>query len=127
MDGRISSVKKPPVANKVIDRVVVLLDGREWQLVVTTNVLCELESMTGVNALFGAESVFTRPTAKTLRALLYICLREQGAEYTLEEVGNLITAKTLPLVTKGLMLAWVASMPKKEDVESEMGEIRAAV
>jgi hypothetical protein len=126
MDGRISPVKKP-VANKVIDKVVVALDGREWQLVVTTNVLCELETMTGVNALFGSDSVFTRPSARTLRAVLYLCLREQGAEYTLEEVGNLITSKTLPLVTKGIMLAWVASMPRKEDVESEMGEIRAAV
>lgn len=126
MDGRISPVKKP-LANKVIDKVVVALDGREWQLVVNHNVLCELESMTGVNALFGADNVFTRPSAKTLRALLFLCLREQGAEYTLEEVGNLINAKTLPLITKGILLAWVASMPKKEDVESEMGELKAAV
>lgn len=127
MDGRINAVKKPPVANKVIEKIIIKLDDREWQLVVPTNVLCELESMTGVNALFGAGSVFTQPSFTTIRALLYLCLREQGAEYTLLETGNLITAKTLTLVTKGLMAAWAASMPRKEDVETEMGELKAAV
>jgi len=115
------------IANKVVDKVIVKLDGRDWQLVVNHNVLCELETLTGVNALFGADNVFTRPSAKTLRALLFLCLREQGAEYTLEEVGALITAKTLPLITKGILLAWVASMPKKEDVESEIKKLKAAV
>ena len=127
MDGRISPVKKPPVANKVIDKVMVRLDGRDWQLVITFNLLCELQTMTEINGLFGAESIFVKQNPIGIRALLYLCLREQGAEYTLEQVGDLINAKTLPLVTQGLLLAWVASMPKKEDAGNEPGEVPAAV
>ena len=121
------ALKPKPIANKLVDKVMVRLDGREWQLVITFNLLCELESMTAINGLLGAESIFVKQSPKGIRALLYLCLREQGAEYTLEQVGDLINARTLPLVTQGLLLAWVASMPKKEDVENEPGEGLAAV
>jgi hypothetical protein len=125
MDSRIRPVK-PPVANKVIDRVMVRLDGHDWQLVITFNTLCELETMTEINGLFGAQSIFVRQSPKGIRALLWLCLREQGAKYTLEEVGELINAETLPKVAEGLLLAWVASMPKKEDTEADTGEVKAA-
>jgi len=117
MDGRI----KKPVANRVIEKVKIRLDGREWPLIVNHNLLCDLEDMTGANVLFGADNI-AKPSAKMIRALLYLCLREQGAEYTLQQVGELITAANLHLVTKGIIEAWVASMPRKEDIDAETGE-----
>lgn len=105
------------IAEKLIEKVELKLDGKKWPLLVDHNVLIECEDLTGLNLLTG-EANITRPSAKLVRALLFLCLKRAGAEYTLEQVGKLITPHNLVKVQEGLLNAWAASMPDAEE-ESE--------
>lgn len=119
---------KPPLANKLQQpKVQIRLDGRDWPIVVTHNILCDLEELTGLNVLTGADTSMAKPSATMIRALLFLCLREQGAEYTIEEVGRLITRQNLVLVSRGLIAAYAASMPRKEEVEADEADPIEAV
>jgi hypothetical protein len=119
---------KSPLANQLQEpRVTIVLDGKEWTLVVTTNVLCDLETETGTNVLFGAEATIGKLSMTLMRCLLWLCLREQGASYTLQQVGNLVNGKNLAEVIEKLLKAYTGSMPQKEDIEADMGELKAAV
>src|SRR5258708_2698331 len=104
------------IADKLIEKVEEKLDGKKWPLLVDHNVLIECEELTGLNVLTG-EANLLRPSGKLVRALLYLCLKRAGAEYSLEQVGLLITPQNLVLVQEGLLKAWAASMPEAEEGE----------
>ena len=108
----------PPrkLADKLTQKVQVHIDGKDWPIVVTHNVLIECEELTGLNVLMG-EANIVRPSAKLIRALLYLCLRRAGAKYTLDEVGDLINPQNLAMVQEGLLSAWAASMPDTANTE----------
>lgn len=108
---------KRKIADKLIQKVQVRLDGKDWLIVVSHNVLIECEELTGLNVLTG-EANMLRPSAKLVRALLFLCLQRAGAKYTLEQVGDLITPQNIVMVQEGLLNAWAASMPEPEE-ESE--------
>jgi hypothetical protein len=104
------------IAEKLIRKVELKLDGKTWPLVVTHNVLIECEELTGLNLLAGEVNLL-RPSAKLVRALLYVALRRAGAKYTLDQVGDLINPENIVMVQEGLLTAWAASMPAPEDTE----------
>jgi hypothetical protein len=107
---------KKPIAEKLIRRVELKLDGKTWPLAVTHNVLIECEELTGLNLIAGEVNLL-RPSAKLVRALLYVVLRRAGAKYTLEQVGDLIHPENIVMVQEGLLTAWAASMPAPDDAE----------
>jgi hypothetical protein len=107
------------IADKLVKKVQVHLDGKDWPIVVTHNVLIECEELTGLNLLTGDANLL-RPSAKLVRALLYVCLQRAGAPYTLDEVGDLITPMNLAMVQEGLLNAWAASMPEPAEEERPM-------
>jgi hypothetical protein len=111
----------PPrkLAEKLTQKVQVHLDGRDWPIVVTHNVLIDCEELTGLNVLTGDANI-VRPSAKLVRALLYLCLKRAGAKYTLDQVGDLITPQNLVMVQEGLLSAWAASMPEQEPEQRPM-------
>jgi hypothetical protein len=102
------------IAEKLIEKVQIRLDGKDWPIVVSHNVLIDCEELTGMNVLTG-EANLLRPSAKLVRALLYLCLKRAGADYSLAEVGDLITPQNLVMVQEGLLKAWAASMPEPEE------------
>lgn len=104
------------IADKLIQKVQIRLDGKDWPLIVSHNVLIDCEELTGLNVLTG-EANLLRPSAKLVRALLFLCLQRAGAAYTLEQVGDLITPQNLVMVQEGLLKAWAASMPEPEEEE----------
>lgn len=106
------------IADKLIKRVQVLLDGKEWPIVITHNVLIECEELTGMNVLTGDVNLL-RPSAKLLRALLFLALQRAGAKYTIEEVGDLITPHNVVKLQEAILTAWAASMPGPEEVDEE--------
>jgi len=107
------------MADRLIRKVQVHLDGKDWPIVVSHNVLIDCEELTGLNVLTG-EANLMRPSAKLVRALLYLCLKRAGADYTLEQVGDLITPHNIVMVQEGLLNAWAASMPEGEEDEHPM-------
>jgi hypothetical protein len=107
---------KKTISEKLIRKVELKLDGKTWPLVVTHNVLIECEDLTGLNLIAGEVNLL-RPSAKLVRALLYVALRRAGAKYTLDQVGDLINPENIVMVQEGLLTAWAASMPAPDDTE----------
>ena len=110
------TMSRKPITEKLIRKVELKLDGKVWPLVVTHNVLIECEELTGLNLIAGDVNL-RRPSAKLVRALLYVVLRRPGAKYTLEQVGDLINPENIVMVQEGLLTAWAASMPAPDDTE----------
>ena len=108
------------IADKLVQKVEVLLDGKTWPLVVTHNILIECEDMTGMNVLSG-EINLLRPSAKMIRALLFLTLQRAGAKYTLAEVGDLITPHNLVPIQQGILAAWAAALPTDEEQKAAGG------
>lgn len=102
------------IAEKLTGKVIVNLDGKEWPIVVTHNLLIETEELTGLNTLTG-EANMVRPSAKLVRAILFLALKHAGAKYSLEQVGDLITPQNLVPVQEAILTAWAASMPEPEE------------
>lgn len=105
--------KSGAATDKLIRKVQVELDGKTWPLVITHNVLIDCEELTGLNLLAG-EANLLRPSAKLVRGLLYCSLKRAGAEYTLQEVGEMIHPQNIVVIQEALLNAWAASMPAKE-------------
>ena len=97
------------IADKLVRKVEVHLGGRDWQLVVTHGVLLDCEALTGKKMLAGGEAL--KPSAKLVRALLYLMLRRAGADYHIERVGKLITPANAETLKDAVIDAWAASMP----------------
>jgi hypothetical protein len=55
------------IAEKLIRKVELKLDGKTWPVVVTHNVLIECEELTGLNLIAGEVNLL-RPSAKLVRA-----------------------------------------------------------
>ena len=110
-------MSRKPIAEKLIRKVELNLDGKVWPLAVTHNVLIECEELTGLNLIAGDVNLL-RPSAKLVRALLYVVLRRAGAQFTLEQVGDLINPKNIVLVQESLLTAWAASMPVPDETEN---------
>lgn len=108
---------KKSVADKVIKKVEVKLDGKAWPIVITHNVLIEVEDLTGLNVLAGEVNLL-KPSAKLVRAVLYLALKRAGAKYTIEQVGDLIGPHNVVAIQEAILNAWAASMPDPEP-ESE--------
>jgi hypothetical protein len=106
------------IADKLIKKVEVRLDGKDWPIIITHNVLIDCEELTGLNVLSGDANLI-RPSAKIIRALLFVALKRAGAKYTLEEVGDLINPHNLVPIQQGILAAWAASMPEPEPKPEE--------
>jgi hypothetical protein len=112
------------IAEQLTQKVLLRLDGQDWPLVITHNVLIDCEELTGLNVLSGEVNLL-RPSAKLVRALLYLALKNAGAKYTLSEVGNLITPENIVLIQEGILQAWAASMPDRTEVDDSANPTKA--
>ena len=106
------------LSEQLTQKVVLRLDGKDWPLVITHNVLIDCEELTGLNVLSGEVNLL-RPSAKLVRALLYLSLKNAGAKYTLSQIGDFITPDNIVLIQEGILQAWAASMPAKADLDAE--------
>jgi hypothetical protein len=106
------------LADKLVQKVEILLDGKTWPIVITHNILIECEDLTGLNVLSG-DANLVRPSAKLMRALLFLALQRAGAKYTIEEVGDFITPHNLVTIQRGILAAWAAALPAPDEVKGD--------
>jgi hypothetical protein len=86
----------------------------ELRLRVDFNALAEIEEVTGRNMM--EPTAFQNLSAKTIRTILWICIRQEHAEITEAEIGKEISLGNLAYVLKTITQTWMKAMPKKEDV-----------
>lgn len=110
--------KVKSITDKLIKRVEIKLDGKTWPVVINHNLLIDVEDLIGVNVLTGTGLNITQPSAKILRAVLYLALKAAGANYTIEKIGDLIGPHNIMSIQKSILTAWAASMPLPEPDEN---------
>src|SRR4051812_45130295 len=94
-----ASKKVHSISDRLVKRVEVKLDDKTWNLVVTHNVIVDAEDALGEGGnILSGETNLIRPSAKTLRALLWAALKQAGAKYSLEELGELIHPGNLVMI-----------------------------
>lgn len=111
-----ASKKVTNIAEKLIRKVEFTLDGKAWPIVITHNVLIDVEDLTGLNVLAGEVNLL-RPSAKLVRAILYVALKNAGANYSIDQVGELIGPHNIVAIQEAILTAWAASMPEAEKSE----------
>jgi hypothetical protein len=115
-----ASKKVLSMADKLVKKVNLELDGDTWPLMVTHNVIIDAEDALGQNGnILSGECNIIRPSAKVVRALLWAALKRAGAKYSLEDVGELITPHNIVTVQEAILTAWAASMPEVEEDSAE--------
>ncbi len=96
-------VRIKSIAEKLIRKVDLKLEGKTWPLVVTHKVLIECEEFTSLKLIAG-EVCLLRPSSKLVPALLYVALRPASTKYTLEQMGDLTNPGNIVLVQEGLLI-----------------------
>ncbi len=97
-------------------RVFFVYQAQKWCLLFTHRVLLACEERTGVDML---AANLGNPSAALVRALLYGALDRAGAGCTIDQVGRLITARSLRSIRGTILAAWAASMPDPKPAASK--------
>lgn len=106
-------MKKKNIAEKLIEKVEIKLGNKTYPVVMTHNVLIDIEEQSGLNLLSGEASII-KPSFKAMRAMLYAVMTRAGEEIHIEDVGKLIGPHNLMSLQEAFLNAWAASMPKEE-------------
>jgi hypothetical protein len=84
------------------------LSGEEYSLVFDFNAIATAEQVAKVNLL--ESFYFQNMTAAQFRGMFYAALRKAHPEISLQQAGDLITVKTLPVIQEALLKAWQNSI-----------------
>jgi hypothetical protein len=110
----------PSLADRLVPRVEFAVGGRRWPILFTHRVLLDCEVLTGIDML---ATNLGNPSARLLRALLYLALERAGSSCTLDQVGALIASRGLRTIRQTVLEAWVASMaPSGSDSNKKAGK-----
>lgn len=84
--------------------------------------MCAFEEATGKNLLKTIQSQFS---AADLRALFWACLKHEGENLNLEQVGGMIHGRNMEAISWELKAVWELAVPTAEeganDVPSHRG------
>ena len=96
---------------KVLPYVEIELD-KPRRLMYDLNAMCAYEEKTGENMLNGLD--LKRMNAQQVRVLLWAGLTHEDTKLTLQDVGKLITGKSILDLTKAVLSAWEKALPEPE-------------
>lgn len=104
----------------MIESIKIELGGKERILQFDLGVMSDYEDLTGANALM--ENIFENISAKKLRALIFVVLKVNEPEITIEECGKFVNAGNMADVIEGLSKAFklgMAEPDKKKEVKEK--------
>ena len=84
---------------------------RSWRIVFTHRVLLDIEALTGADAM---RFNLMQLSARFLRGVLFAVLREAGAPFTIEQIGEMFKPGAFAKIRSRLAEAWIASLPEPE-------------
>jgi hypothetical protein len=88
------------------------LEGVTYNLVLKNSALIEYDDLSGDNSLFSFAQRIQRPTLKFLSTMLYVLLKRAGAEYTLDDVVELVQPDNIAKISEAITLAWIHANPE---------------
>ena len=107
-----------PGLDSTLPNVPLVINGTTYHLCFDFNAVATVEAETGIN-LFTADQTKFSPV--TFRAMFYASLVKGHPDLTLEQVGSLITPKTLPGIATAVSQTWADSSAEPDESASPNG------
>ena len=98
-------------------RIAITSNGKQYNLALDMNALCELEDMYG--DIKKAIGNFKEKPMKTVRAFIYSMLKSQDEKITLMKAGALIDTKNFNQVVDAIKELIEEAFPENEETEDE--------
>ena len=92
----------------MIESITIELGGKEREIKFDLGIMSDYEDLTGANALM--ENIFENISAKKLRALLFVVLKVNDPEITIDECGKFVNAGNMAEVIESLSNAFKLGM-----------------
>jgi len=89
------------------------LGGTEYPLKLNINGMIEFEEITGVNLMDGFD--IKASGMKGIRALVYVCIKNDDTDITIEAVGEMIDLSKMEEISTALAGAFGDAMPQDDD------------
>lgn len=86
------------------------LGGKKRELKFDLGIMSDYEDLTGDNALI--DDIFSGITAKKLKAMLFVILKVDDIEITIDECGRMVNSSNMAEVIKSLGKAFTEGLPK---------------
>ncbi len=96
----------------MIESVKIELGGKERELKFDLGVMSDYEDLTGDNAL--QDDIFSRITSKKLIRLLFVVLKVNEPEITIDEIGKMITGENIQEILPKVIEAFNLGLPDPE-------------
>src|SRR5579864_2276816 len=98
------------IVQRLTRRVEIEAGGKLWPLLFTHRVLMEIEERSGLDIMAGGLNLNV-PSAKVLRAAVFVLLQAAGASFSEVEIGNMLRGR-LSELRIALLDAWNAAKPE---------------
>lgn len=96
----------------MIESVTIKLGDKERKLYFDLGIMSDYEDLTGDNALQG--DIFTNMTSKKLIRMLYVVLKVEDPNVTIDEIGKMITGHNIKDILPKLIEAFNAGLPDED-------------
>ena len=93
----------------MIESIKINLGGKERELKFDLGVMSDYEDLTGDNALM--DDVFKKITSKKLIRMLFVVLKVNEPEITIDEIGKMITGHNIKEVLPKVIEAFNLGLP----------------
>ena len=96
----------------MIESVTIKLGGKERKLYFDLGIMSEYEDLTGDNAL--QDDIFNEITSKKLIRMLFVVLKIDDPEITIDEIGKMVTGHNIKDILPKLIEAFNAGLPESD-------------
>ena len=94
----------------MIESVTIKLGGKDRKLYFDLGIMSDYEDLTGDNAL--QDDIFNEMTSKKLIRMLYVVLKVNEPDITIDEIGKMITGHNIKEILPKLIEAFNAGLPE---------------
>ncbi len=102
----------------MIENVTIKLGGKERKLYFDLGIMSDYEDLTGDNALQG--NIFEDITSKKLIRMLYVVLKVEDPNITIDEIGKMITGHNIKDILEKVIEAFSAGLPDEKETKKKV-------
>lgn len=104
----------------MIESIKIQLGGKERELKFDLGIMSDYEDLTGDNAL--QDDIFPKMTSKKLIRMLFVVLKVNEPDITIDEIGKMITGHNIKDVLPQIIKAFNLGLPKPDPDKKKVKE-----
>lgn len=115
MSEKVTTMPAAEPRSSITPEGTIMLPDGEYTIRIDFNALAEVEEITGKNMMDA--SAFQSLSAKGIRTILWVFIKQRHPEVTIEKVGANLSMGNMAYVLQTITKVWLKAMPKKEDTD----------